>query len=401
MMPEAWWEDLAKGTEMAFTKQKIANDFFLKELKAEESSTYDFIYEGKKHDLKKRGFVDAAWGKQRFGDPWYTKGFFDEPDGKQKYDLAMSKPGFKDPWFTTLQILDPGSAPLSCDPSSPFKLGYDYYVKWEKRKNKDGLIEKILVNTEKLKAEFRKHMPNLKNLFIGEYQEGHEQLGGTPTEDPRRPMIYMIQAHFENGKTSEDIVNLLSRFLAVFFRILAVKSSALKTVMDNRKKFFLAALNTAKKQTYTETSEGIYDLKETGFFDVIVRKDTYNKKSVTALQILNPGSAKFSQAGWSPIKPGYDYYAKCEKHEDDNDLVQNIFVNTEELKTEFRKHMPDLEDLFIEEYHEEHKQLRDTAEEDMIYMITAHFENGITSETIDNLLATFFAAFFTILEDHD
>ena len=142
-------------------------------------------------------------------------------------------------------------------------------------------------------------------------------------------------------------------------------------------------------------------LKETGFFDVIVRKDTYNKKSVTALQILNPGSAEFSQAGWSPIRPGYDYYAKCEKHEDNNDRVQNIFVNTEELKTEFRKHMPDLEDLFIEEYHEEHKQLRDTAKEDMIYMITAHFENGITPETIDNLLATFFAAFFTILEDHD
>ena len=64
MMPEAWWEDLAKGTEMAFTKQKIANDFFLKELKAEEPSTYDFIEEGKKHDLKKRGFVDVAWGKQ-------------------------------------------------------------------------------------------------------------------------------------------------------------------------------------------------------------------------------------------------------------------------------------------------------------------------------------------------
>ena len=63
--------------------------------------------------------------------------------------------------------------------------------------------------------------------------------------------------------------------------------------------------------------------------------------------------------------------------------------------------MPDLKNLFIEEYQEGHEQLRDTAKEGMIYMITAHFENGITPETIDNLLATFLAAFSTILEDHD
>ena len=142
----------------------------------------------------------------------------------------MSKPGFKDPWFTTLQILDPGSAPLSCDPSSPFKLGYDYYVKWEKRKNKDGLIEKILVNTEELESEFRKHLPYLKNLFIEEYYEGHEQLRGTPKEDHRRSMIHMINAHFENDITPEEIDNLLASFLAAFIPILEVQSSKMSHV---------------------------------------------------------------------------------------------------------------------------------------------------------------------------
>ena len=127
---------------MVFNEQKRANEFFLKELKAEEPSTYLPIFKGRKHALKKRGFVDVAWGKQ-------------------KYDNS---------WFTTLQILDPGSAPLSWDPSSPFKQGYDYYVKCGTQKNREGMIE-------------------------------------------------------QDDVTSENIDNLLSRFWAVFLRILAVKSS--------------------------------------------------------------------------------------------------------------------------------------------------------------------------------
>ena len=372
---QEWWRNLERDTEMAVKETNGANELFLKELNAEKPSSTFHITFGELHALRKRGFVDVARGKQMYGEQS----------------------------FTALQILDPGSAPLAWDPSSPFKLGYDYYAKWEDHENDDGSMKKILVHSQELKEEFLKNLPNPKHLFIWEYYEGHEQLRGNAKNDHRRPMISKINALFDDDMNEETIDNLLCNFLAVFFRILAVKSSELKpskeiTVMDDRKEFFLTALKTAKQTTYTETSGRLYDLKERGFFDVIVAKDTYNKKSFTALQILDPGSAQFSQALWSPMKLGYDYYGKCEKHEDGNGRVQNIFVHTKELEMEFRKHLPDLKNLFIHPNCERHEQLRGTAKEDMIYMINAHFENDITPETIDNLLATFLAAFFTILE---
>ena len=57
---------------MAFNERGKANEFFLKELKAEKPSTNHLVTEGVKHTLKKRGFVDVAWGWQHSDGSWFT-----------------------------------------------------------------------------------------------------------------------------------------------------------------------------------------------------------------------------------------------------------------------------------------------------------------------------------------
>ena len=204
--------------------------------------------------------------------------------------------------------------------------------------------------------------------------------------------------------TSETIDNRLSSFLAVFFRILAVKSSELNTtkeitVMDDRKEFFLKELNQAKK-IHTNPMKLFYNLRFQGWGDVLVTKKTYLTEPFTALQVLDPGWLFFRKT-WCPFKKGYDYYFQGKKHEYINGYMQNTVVRTRELEMEFRKHLPVLRFLCVDAM--EQHQLPDTAKEDhrssMGWEIYAHFEGDMTLETIDNLVANFFAAFFTILED--
>ena len=108
---------------------------------------------------------------------------------------------------------------------SPFKLGYEYYDEWEKKKGRNGRMQNILVHEQELKSEFRKHLPDLKHLFIHHYYEGHKMWAGNdPTCDDRIIKICRINALFELDMTPATIGNLLSKFLAAFFRILADKS---------------------------------------------------------------------------------------------------------------------------------------------------------------------------------
>ena len=346
-----WWKSLDSGTEMALHERGKANEFFLKELTAEEPST--------KHTFKERGFVDVAWDWQ------HSEGS----------------------WFTTLQIVDPGSAPLSWDASSPFKLGYDFYFKCE--------MEQILVNVEILEQEFLENLPDLKKLFIEIYHEGSEKLQGKPPEDHTRRMILKINALCE-GMISETIYNHLSSFLAVFFRILAVKSSELNlakeiTVMDARKEFFLEELNKpgkdarkefffkelnkpGKKHTYP--MKVFYDLRLQGLVPVMVTKETSFTKPITVLQLDDPYWL-FVRKKRCLFQPGYKHYFQDEKFE--------------ELEMEFRKHLPVLRFFFVEAIGQHQLPMK--------WKIYAHFEVDMTLDTIDNLVAHFFAAFFTILED--
>ena len=58
---------------------------------------------------------------------------------------------------------------------------------------------------------------------------------------------------------------------------------------------------------------------------------------------------------------------------------------------EFRKHLPVLRFFFVEAIGQHQLTMK--------WKIYAHFEVDMTLDTIDNLVAHFFAAFFTILED--
>ena len=183
------------------------------------------------------------------------------------------------------------------------------------------------------------------------------------------------------------------------------------TVMEYRKIFFLKMLKEAKQVTEPEvtpqercrlyqkrmvmrdvpkdvlarlekwkvaepdTEVTWYALRERGFFDVRVRKKEDNRKSFTVLQVVDPG-----RNVRSPFRKGYDYYVQCQNHE--------------ELKEEFRKHLPSLRNLFVDAlfihaFCKRHDQ----------FMIDAHFEDDIIPEATDTLAASFLAAFFTILED--
>ena len=75
--------------------------------------------------------------------------------------------------FKVLNIFYPGSALLSMNVRSPFKLGYAYYDDWKKAAGRNGRTENILVHEDELEIEFRKHLPDLKHLFIHHYYEGH------------------------------------------------------------------------------------------------------------------------------------------------------------------------------------------------------------------------------------
>ena len=351
---EFWW-DLAKRV---INEPKSAQDFFFTELQGAEQSTYRQT-NGVLYRLQERGFVDVTVGTT-----------------------------VRDT-FTVLQILDPGSVPLSQDVSSPFKFGYDYYAQCAKRQTSKGCMKNILVHTQKLESEFRKHLPDLKDVFVHECDKEHEQLRGTAKEYHWRPMIHMIDAHFETDMTPET---LLCRFLPAFFKILAVKSSEQNPAREitemainnlkSAKEFFLKELKVAKQ------CGKVYSLTKRGFVDVTVAEDVYDNKSFTVLRILHPGSAPFSQDASSPFKLGYDYYDQCEKHE--------------ELKIAFSEHLPDLKNVVVRKGYKWHQQLRGTAKEDhwrpMIDMIDAQFENDMDPETIDNRPASFLAAFFRILE---
>ena len=149
-------------------------------------------------------------------------------------------------------------------------------------------------------------------------------------------MIDIIEAHFETDMTPETIDNLLRSFLEAFFRILAVKSSEqnpateiTEMAINNRKsakEFFLKELKAAKQ------CGRVYSLKERGCDDVKVGTAVYDNKSITALRILHPGLAPFSQHASSPFKLGYDYYDMCEKHQDINGCVEkNIHVHASRM----------------------------------------------------------------------
>ena len=141
---EFWW-DLAKRV---INEPKSAQDFFFTELQGAEQSTYRQT-NGVLYRLQERGFVDVTVGTTMFDT------------------------------FTVLQILDPGSVPLSQDVSSPFKFGYDYYAQCAKRQDSKGCMKNILVHTQELEIEFRKHLPDLKNVFVHECDKEHEQLRST------------------------------------------------------------------------------------------------------------------------------------------------------------------------------------------------------------------------------
>ena len=135
-----------------------------------------------------------------------------------------------------------------------------------------------------------------------------------------------------------------------------------------------------------------YDLRFQGWVDVLVTKKTYGTKPFTVLQLLDPGWLFFRKKR-CPFKPGYDHYFQGKKHEHKNGYWQNNVVRTRELEMEFRKHLPVLRFLFVDAM--EQHQFSSV----MGWQIYAHFEGDMTLETIDNLVAHFFAAFFTILED--
>ena len=108
---------------------------------------------------------------------------------------------------------------------SPFKLGYDYYNMCKKHQGNNECVEKnILVHTKELELAFSEHLPGVKNVDVHDRYQWHQQSGGTAKEDIWRPIIDMIEAHFENDVTSETIDNLLASFLEAFFRILEIKS---------------------------------------------------------------------------------------------------------------------------------------------------------------------------------
>ena len=169
-----------------------AKKFFLEELQAAETSSY--FPNGQLFHLKERGLFDVTKGEESYGGTLNT----------------------------ALKIIHPSSALLSQEALSAFKLGYEYYEKFEKRRDSNGREKNIFVHEDELKNEFRTHLPDLKNLFVQDYYE--ERTPDTATQDHRRVTIFHISAYFELEKNPASINNLLSSFLAAFFRILADKS---------------------------------------------------------------------------------------------------------------------------------------------------------------------------------
>ena len=120
--------------------------------------------------------------------------------------------------FTVLQVVDPGRLIIENE-GSPFWRGYEYYVQDQEHEVCNG---HTVVNTEKLEEELRKHLPDIRNLFVHKLRETHDQLPETAKEDHRPSMIF--NAHFENDSIPEAIETLAASFLAAFFTILEDKS---------------------------------------------------------------------------------------------------------------------------------------------------------------------------------
>ena len=165
--------------------------FFLDELQAAETS--QDLPTGQLFHLKDRGLFDVTKDEEFYS-------------------------GTKN---TALQIIHPSSALLSQPELSAFKLGYRYYEKFEKRGDINGREKNIFAHFDELKEKFGTHLPTLKHLFVGDYYAKR-----TPDTEPdhRHITISYISAHFKLEKDPETVNNLLSSFLAAFFRILADKS---------------------------------------------------------------------------------------------------------------------------------------------------------------------------------
>ena len=161
-----------------------AEDFFWKELKAAKKSRYRDT-KGMIFNLKERGLVDVTKGLRVY-------------DGK---------------WYTALQILEP-RALLSQEALIPFRLGYEYYEQFEKRKKSNGRVENILVHQDEVEKKFRTHLTDLRHLLVRD-----------STQHAGRVCISRIDAFFDLEVFLRCVNGHLSRFLAAFFRILADKNS--------------------------------------------------------------------------------------------------------------------------------------------------------------------------------
>ena len=185
-------DDPLRQALIAITEPQTAKRFFLKQLKAAEQESYCQDY-GKIFRLKDRGLVDVTMGEE-------------------SYSGSVN---------TALKIRHPSSVLLSQQGLTAFELGIRYYEKFEKCGVINDREKDIFVHGDELEKAFRTHLPELKHLYVVDYKAEK-----TPDTEPdhRHVTIDYIGAHFKLEKDPETINNLLSSFLAAFFRILADKS---------------------------------------------------------------------------------------------------------------------------------------------------------------------------------
>ena len=140
-------------------------------------------------------------------------------------DVTVDEEVYSGSVHTSLKIRHPSSALFSQTTLSELKHGYCYYDKFQKWRDINGREKDILVNREELETKFHTNLPALKHVWVVDYKEGR-----TPdTDQDRRPItIDYIGALVKLEKDPETINNLLSNFLATFFKILADKSFELK-----------------------------------------------------------------------------------------------------------------------------------------------------------------------------
>ena len=165
--------------------------FILKEIQAAETSIT--LLQEQLFHLKDRGLVDVTMGEE-------------------SYSGSVN---------TALKIRHPSSVLLSQQGLTAFELGIRYYEKFEKCGVINDREKDIFVHGDELEKAFRTHLPELKHLYVVDYKAEK-----TPDTEPdhRHVTIDYIGAHFNLEKDPETINNLLSSFLAAFFRILADKS---------------------------------------------------------------------------------------------------------------------------------------------------------------------------------